>query len=75
MPKRASRSVGAGDRVGLGEALEAAEQHQVLATGEALVQRGLLAGERDLLAHGAGLADDVVAADERAALGGGATAS
>ena len=30
-----------------------AEQHQVLAPGQALVERGLLAGERDRLAHGA----------------------
>ena len=49
----------AGDRLALGEPLQAAEQHQVLAAGEALVERGLLAGERDLLAHGAGLAGDV----------------
>ena len=48
-----------------------AEQHQVLAAGEPLVERGLLAGQRDLLADGAGVGDDVMAGDERAALGRG----
>src|SRR4051794_24992978 len=48
------------------QALQPGEQDEVLATGEALVERGLLAGEGDLLADGGGVADDVVAADERA---------
>ena len=56
MPKRSSSARRAGDRLALGEPLQAAEQAQVLAAGEALVERGLLAGERDLLAHGARLA-------------------
>ena len=60
-----------GARRALEQPLQAAEQHEVLAAGEALVERRLLAGERDLLAHGAGLADDVVAADQRAARVGG----
>ena len=55
----------------LDELLQAAEQRQVLAPGQALVERGLLAGERDRLAHGPRLADDVVAGHERAAGGGG----
>ncbi len=58
-------------RVALGEPLQAREQHQVLAAGEPLVERRLLAGQRDLLADGSGRGDDVMAGDERAALGRG----
>ena len=54
--------------VGLGEPLQAPEQHQVLAAGQALVQRGLLAGERRPARARRRARGHVVAGDERAAL-------
>ena len=46
---------------------EAADELEVLAAGEVLVDRGVLAGEADRRADRVGLADDVVAGDGRAA--------
>ncbi len=49
------------------EAQQAAEQDQVLAAGQVLVDRGVLAGEAHQAAHGVGLGDHVVAEDAGAA--------
>src|SRR6185437_12696180 len=46
------------------EVVEPADHVEVLAAGEVLVDRGVLAGKPDDLAYGAGLADDVVPGDQ-----------
>ena len=71
MPKRSQQLTRAGRRVALGEPLQAPEQHQVLAAGQALVQRGLLAGDARSARAPPGVGGDVVAGHERAAGGGG----
>jgi hypothetical protein len=52
-----------GPRAGLlaGEVEQLADHHEVLLAGQQLVDRGVLAGQPDLLAHPRGLAGDVVA--------------
>jgi hypothetical protein len=54
-------------RSGALEAQQPPEQDQVLASGQVLVDGRELPGERDELADGVGLLDDVVAEDARAA--------
>ena len=52
------------------EVEQRADQLEVLAAGEQLVDARVLAGEADLLAHAGGLGGDVVARDDRGALVG-----
>ena len=70
-PEALEQRVGARERLLARDLLQPREQAQVLAAGQAVVERGLLAGEGEAGARGRGLAHDVMACDERAAGGGG----
>ena len=60
----------ADDALALGQAVERGLEAQVLAAREERVERGLLEGGADRLAHVGALADDVVAGHARGARGG-----
>ena len=60
----------AADALALGQAVQRGLEAQVLAAGQQRVERGLLEGGADRLAHVRALADDVVAAHARGARGG-----
>ncbi len=54
-------------RLHAAQAAQASDHHEVLATGEDLVEGGVLGGDADVAPHGGRLADDVMAGDPRRA--------